>query len=83
MEYQYITALMLAEGSEAGIQNFLNTMENQYGFANPLPLIVPLAGFASPFPPDRVDRKKLQQLEELEFSSLENTADGGPAFPDR
>ena len=58
---------MLSEGSEAPLQSYINTMEQEYGFAYPLPLMIPLAGFTDPFPPDRVDREKLRDLPSITF----------------
>lgn len=74
MNYEYITAIMLSEGSDAPLKAFLNTMEDQPAFAYPFPVMIPLAAFSAPFPPDRVDRVKLRNLESLSFSgiSLEN-----------
>ena len=76
MEYQYITALLFAEGSEGPVKEYLHTMEEQYGFAYPLPPLIPLAGYSSFFPPDRVDRKKLKELEELGFKEITQTDRG-------
>ena len=70
MIHEYITAVIPAEGGEKPLSDYLNTMENLYGFAYPLPLMIPLAGFSRPFPPDRVDRKKLKALPALSFSGI-------------
>ena len=70
MNHEYITALMPAEGGEKSLMDYLNTMENLYGFAYPLPPLIPLAGFSKPFPPDRIDRTKLKELPALSFSGI-------------
>ncbi len=76
MEFQYITALLFAEGSEGPVEKYLHTMQKQFGFAYPLPLMVPLAGFSGFFPPDRVDREKLKALENLSLKGISQSSPG-------
>ncbi|OQY35242.1 MAG: hypothetical protein B6241_01725 [Spirochaetaceae bacterium 4572_59] len=76
MNYEYITAIMLSKGSEAPLKAFLKTMDDQLSLSSPLPVIIPLAAYPAPFPPDRVDRGKLRKLESLSFSGLVSKEDG-------
>ena len=76
MNYEYITALMLLEGSEAPLRSYISTMEQQNSFAYPLPLMIPLGGYKEPFPPDRVDREKLKKLSSLAFKRPLATDEG-------
>jgi len=68
MTYQYYTAILLPEGSEAPIRKYMEDLEIQFGFGRPLPPQIPLAAFETPFPPDRIDRAVLKQLPALAFT---------------
>ncbi|MDC7235022.1 MAG: hypothetical protein PQJ58_17450 [Spirochaetales bacterium] len=64
----YMTAISPARGAEGELKQFISSCSRKNGWHSPLPLLVPLELYASPFPRDRVDKTGLKALPPLELT---------------